>query len=190
MKNITEFQVNEFYTLKTMTVGTYRSYQVERISNDYPAITIDRGVLDTEEPEVLIQTTAQGGKTPEGMLKVIEQQQAAIVAANIIRVIVEGFHASDAAEAEAEAEAEDVPAEEFKYEMLSRPVSPGAQPKGFVSFDEDEGNNWGTVTYDRQLTNAELAEYEMEPYTQKNEPADFYIYDENDRPLGINPLYR
>ena len=53
---------------------------------------------------------------------------------------------------------------EYIYEMLQRPVSPGAQPKGMQWFDEDKGN-WGIVAYDRELTEQELDEYEMAKFT-------------------------
>lgn len=57
------------------------------------------------------------------------------------------------------------------YLMLHRPVGPGTCPKGFIeyeNFDERQmvlnvyGPAWGTVLYDRELTQKELDEYEME----------------------------
>lgn len=54
---------------------------------------------------------------------------------------------------------------EYWYEMLKRPISPGAQPKGFVAFNEEKGK-WGIVKYDRELTQKELDDFEMKKWNK------------------------
>ena len=49
----------------------------------------------------------------------------------------------------------------YWYEMKQRPIGIGCQPKGMVEFNEDKGN-WGIVAYDRELTEKELSDYEIE----------------------------
>lgn len=49
------------------------------------------------------------------------------------------------------------------YEMILRPVSIGCQPNDFVDVDHSKGRH-GIVAYERQLTDEELAEYEMRPW--------------------------
>lgn len=52
----------------------------------------------------------------------------------------------------------------FKYYMNARPLSIGAQPKDFVSFDEsDEGGRYGAIYYSRELTAKEIRGYELVP---------------------------
>lgn len=57
---------------------------------------------------------------------------------------------------------------EFVYGMRLRPPAPGAIPKADlneVSFDEittPDRHYWGTATYDRELTDEEVSEYEMD----------------------------
>lgn len=53
----------------------------------------------------------------------------------------------------------------FWYEMLSRPLGIGCQPKGFKEYDESKGN-WGIVAYDRKLTDKELSDYEMQEWNE------------------------
>lgn len=53
----------------------------------------------------------------------------------------------------------------YWYEMKSRPIGIGCQPKGFVDTDDSKGN-YGIVAYNRKLTTSELLEYEMEPYSK------------------------
>ena len=58
----------------------------------------------------------------------------------------------------------------FTYYMILRPVGIGCQPKGFVSY-EDYGRRkyvpeidheaWGTVTYNRELSEEEIKAYDM-----------------------------
>ena len=53
---------------------------------------------------------------------------------------------------------------EYKYYMNARPVSPGAQPRGFSRFDEsDRGGRWGAIYYPRELTKQEIKNYELIP---------------------------
>ena len=53
---------------------------------------------------------------------------------------------------------------EYKYYMNGRPVSPGAQPRGFSRFDEnDQGGRWGAIYYPRELTEQEIKSYELTP---------------------------
>lgn len=59
----------------------------------------------------------------------------------------------------------------YKYYMLHRPVGIGAQPmNGFVDFENYEQKTfigeigreaWGSVLYNRKLTDAEVKNYEM-----------------------------
>jgi hypothetical protein len=49
------------------------------------------------------------------------------------------------------------------YELRLRGISPGCQPNGFVDVDHTKGR-WGIVAYDRQLTDEELEQYEMDLY--------------------------
>lgn len=51
----------------------------------------------------------------------------------------------------------------YWYEMLHRPVSLGCQPKGFVDFIEDKGNH-GIVAYEKELTDKELSDFEMQEW--------------------------
>lgn len=54
---------------------------------------------------------------------------------------------------------------EYWYEMSKQPVSPGAQPKGFIEWDEAKGRH-GVVAYDRELTEHELNDYEMRKWNK------------------------
>lgn len=54
---------------------------------------------------------------------------------------------------------------EYWYEMTERPVSLGAQPKGFIEWDEARGRH-GVVAYDRELTEHELNDYEMRKWNK------------------------
>lgn len=57
----------------------------------------------------------------------------------------------------------------YRYYMLERPVDLGAQPDKLVAFTDEQGtaplghHHWGTVYYDRPLSQKELEDYEMEP---------------------------
>lgn len=57
----------------------------------------------------------------------------------------------------------------YVYYMLERPVDLGAQPDKLVTFTDEQGtapsghHHWGTVYYDRPLSEQELKDYEMEP---------------------------
>ena len=48
----------------------------------------------------------------------------------------------------------------FVYEYLYRGFSIGCQPKGFIEHDDSFGR-FGSVTYDRKLTEDELSSYEL-----------------------------
>lgn len=69
-----------------------------------------------------------------------------------------------AQEAEQEQEADAEP-REYKYFMVHRPVSIGAQPADFTRFedmDKAATGYYGAIWYSRPLTDTELFEYEME----------------------------
>ena len=52
----------------------------------------------------------------------------------------------------------------YKYYMNERPLSPGAQPRGFSRFDEnDHGGRWGAIYYPKELTAQEISRYELTP---------------------------
>ena len=59
-------------------------------------------------------------------------------------------------------------AEEYKYYMERRPISPGAVPKGFSRFDEDDiGARYGAVYYRGKLTDKQIEDYELIPAYEK-----------------------
>ena len=59
----------------------------------------------------------------------------------------------------------------YRYYILNRPVSIGTQPmRGFVSFENYDQRTfipqigreaWGSILYDRELTDKEVREYEL-----------------------------
>lgn len=52
----------------------------------------------------------------------------------------------------------------YKYYLNARPVSPGAQPRDFIRFDEeDKGGRYGAIYYNRKLSEEEIKEYELTP---------------------------
>lgn len=55
----------------------------------------------------------------------------------------------------------------YEYELIHRPISLNTQPKGYVSEDlthiNRNGFNFGSVSYDRPLTQSELDDYQLEP---------------------------
>lgn len=55
----------------------------------------------------------------------------------------------------------------YYYEMLLRPVSIGCQPSGLIEVLYNLGR-WGVVGYDRELSEKELADYEMKPWSSLN----------------------
>lgn len=58
----------------------------------------------------------------------------------------------------------------YKYYMNERPLGIGAQPKGFVSFDEEDvGGRYGAIYYDRPLTQKELEDYELDTTSLQDE---------------------
>jgi hypothetical protein len=54
----------------------------------------------------------------------------------------------------------------YKYKL--RGLSPGCQPKDFVSYDMQIGK-FGAVAYDRELTKEEIEAYELEPVRVEDE---------------------
>jgi len=54
----------------------------------------------------------------------------------------------------------------FKYFYRLRPPGPGCQPRGFIEVKEEDINQgqhyWGWVTYDRELSPAEINNYDLE----------------------------
>jgi len=51
----------------------------------------------------------------------------------------------------------------YKYGMRLRGVAPGCQPKGLIRCEEDRvGNYHNIITYDRELTEQELYDYELD----------------------------
>lgn len=53
--------------------------------------------------------------------------------------------------------------EEYKYGMRLRGYSPGAQPKGVLRREDDtSGKYHDIIVYDRQLSAAEVASYELD----------------------------
>jgi hypothetical protein len=53
----------------------------------------------------------------------------------------------------------------YWYEYTLRGFSLGCQPKGFIEHNDNIGRH-GIVSYDRQLTNEELSDYELIPYNK------------------------
>lgn len=51
----------------------------------------------------------------------------------------------------------------YTYGMRLRGFSPGCQPKGVVERrDDPSGKYWDILVYDRQLTEREVADYELD----------------------------
>jgi len=53
----------------------------------------------------------------------------------------------------------------FRYGMKLRGFSPGAQPRGVVEWEDankQETGFWSIVVYDRELTEAEINNYDVE----------------------------
>ena len=51
----------------------------------------------------------------------------------------------------------------FKYGMKYRPAGPGSQPRDLYSIEEDpNGKYYNIITYRRELTPEEVANYELE----------------------------
>ena len=63
----------------------------------------------------------------------------------------------------------------YYYGMRLRPVSPGAQPKGMVSWWEGTGRYWGIIAYNRELTPQELEDYELDKLPASCNPDQFYV---------------
>lgn len=51
----------------------------------------------------------------------------------------------------------------YRYGYKLRPPGPGCQPKGFTECMEYEDDNyWGFVEYEKELTEKEVKEYDLE----------------------------
>lgn len=48
------------------------------------------------------------------------------------------------------------------YGMKYRSVAPGAQPKGMVDWSECSGRYYAIIVYERELTQKEIDDYELE----------------------------
>ena len=63
----------------------------------------------------------------------------------------------------AETETEEVGDVEYRYGMRSRGAAPGAQPDGFLNFEDDEtGKYHNILVYERELTDEEVEQYELD----------------------------
>lgn len=52
---------------------------------------------------------------------------------------------------------------EHKYGMRLRGFSPGCQPKGVIRREDDpDGKYWDVIVYERELTEKEIRDYELE----------------------------
>lgn len=53
--------------------------------------------------------------------------------------------------------------EEYRYGMRLRGFSPGCQPKGTIRREDDStGKYWDIIIYDRQLSEKEMSDYELD----------------------------
>jgi len=59
---------------------------------------------------------------------------------------------------------------EFGYELKARPFGIGAQPKGQIRVDESSGGRFGSIYYDRPLTEKEMKDYELKPISKDVSP--------------------
>lgn len=53
----------------------------------------------------------------------------------------------------------------YLYGMRTRPVSPGAQPRGLLAFyppSMQYPQYWNVIVYNRQLTEVEISDYELD----------------------------
>ena len=50
----------------------------------------------------------------------------------------------------------------YKYGMRLRGCSLGAQPRGFIKFDESDKKYWNVLYYDRQLDDKEVEHYSLD----------------------------
>ena len=52
---------------------------------------------------------------------------------------------------------------EFRYGMRLRGFSPGCQPRGVINREDDpNGKYWDIIVYDRELSEKEIADYELD----------------------------
>lgn len=56
----------------------------------------------------------------------------------------------------------------YWYEMTAHPISPGAQPDGFMEWDEDKGK-YGVVAYEKALTEKEMTMFQMKEWNEEKE---------------------
>ena len=102
---------------------------------------------------------------PDEMYKAAEQAEKAVT--YIKEHMLEKGKALDYKENKAQAVAEEN--EEYKYYMDRRPISPGAVPKGFTRFDEDDfGGRYGAIYYRGKLTDKQVADYELIPAWERD----------------------
>ena len=74
----------------------------------------------------------------------------------------------------------------FTYAYTLRGFSLGCQPKGFISHNDNIGK-YGTITYDRELTDKELFEYDLIPYKDNTiENNKVYYFNEKNHTTDIN----
>lgn len=57
------------------------------------------------------------------------------------------------------------------YGMKYRSVAPGAQPKGMIDWSWGNGKYYAVIVYDRELTQKELDDYELEEVKMTATPA-------------------
>lgn len=56
----------------------------------------------------------------------------------------------------------------YWYEMTAHSISPGAQPDGFMEWDEDKGK-YGVVAYEKALTEKEMTMFQMKEWNEEKE---------------------
>lgn len=58
---------------------------------------------------------------------------------------------------------------EYLYTLKYRGVSPGCQPRDFVRFYMDNKYTYEVLVYDRELTDDEIARYELIDLNEKHQ---------------------
>lgn len=76
------------------------------------------------------------------------------------------------------------------YGMKYRSVAPGAQPKGMIDWSEGTGRYHAVIVYDRELTQKELDDYELEevdmPSSEAHKRAVAKYYEKTYKRVGVN----
>ena len=127
-------------------------------------------IASGKEKEISMKTVKRWfvvGKEVENDEMTIFDQVEAPVVEEIKAPVVEEIKAPVVEEAEIEVATADVK-KEYVYEYLYRGFSLGCQPNGFISHDDSFGR-FGSVTYDRQLTAAEIESYELKEIQEQPE---------------------